>query len=118
MNLRFNLKYAWLTLGVLSLVLLAVDWFGYGSAQLQSAILALNILGFILSAPAGLFFIPISLAANHFLEIGPFSGEGIYLNTLFLFAIGAMQWFWLERFWFRTEPPFQMLGLLTGGKAD
>ena len=44
MNIKFNLKRIWLAVGIISLVLLAFDWFGYGSNNIQNAILALNVL--------------------------------------------------------------------------
>jgi hypothetical protein len=114
MNIKFNLKCIWLAVGVISLILLAFHWFGYDSNNLENAILALNVLAFALSLPCSLFIIPVVVATNHFMAISPVSGEGIYLNTIFLFVIGAMQWFWIARFWSPTEPPLQILDLPNG----
>ncbi len=111
MNLKSNLKYIWLTIAAVSLILLAFDWFGYGSQNLQNTILALNFIAFVLSLPCSLFVIPVVAAANHYLSLDPLSGEGIYLNTIFLFVIGAMQWFWIARFWSPTKPTFQAIDL-------
>ncbi len=118
MKNKLNLKYVWLTVGVISLILLAFDWFGFGSENLQNAILALNFTAFVLSLPCSLFVIPVVIAANHYLSLAPVSGEGIYLNTIFLFVIGAMQWFWIARFWSPNEPVFQMIGLKNGNLTD
>ncbi len=87
-------------------------WFGYDSQNLQNTILVLNGLMLILSLPCSLFVIPIVVLANHYLEMNPVSTEGIYLNTLFLFILGLMQWFWVSRVWSPTEPQLQMLDLL------
>lgn len=106
-----KLKNIWLAVGVISLVLLAFDWFGYGSNNLQNAILALNGLALALSLPCSLFVVPVLLAANHFMSLSPFSSEGIYLNTILLFVVGVMQWFWIANFWSPTEPQLQMLDL-------
>ncbi len=114
MNIKFNLKNIWLAVGVISLILLAFHWFGFDSQQLEISILALNVLALILSLPCSLFVIPVLLAANRYLEMSPFSSEGLYLNTIFLFVVGAMQWFWIARFWYPTESPLQMLGLPNG----
>lgn len=116
MNIK-NLKRIWLAVGVISLVLLAFDWFGYGSQNLQNAILALNIAAFILSLPCSLFVVPVVLAANHFMAMSPTSADGIYLNTIFLFVVGLMQWFWIARFWSPPEPQFQSLKF-TDGNLD
>ena len=118
MNIKFNLKYIWLTTGVISLILLAFDWFGFGSQNLQNVILALNFTAFVLSLPCSLFVIPVVVAANYYLSLNPSSGDGIYLNTIFLFVVGLMQWFWIARFWSPTEPVFQMIDLKNGNLTD
>ncbi len=114
MNIKFNLKSIWLAVGVISLILLSFHWFGFDSQQLEMSILALNVLALLLSLPCSVFVIPVLVAANHYLEMSPFSSEGLYLNTIFLFVIGLMQWFWISRFWYPTESPLQMLGLPNG----
>ena len=112
MNVKSNLKYIWLAIGVLSVGLTLLMWFGFESPHLQNTILALNALMFILSVPCSLFFVPVAAAANYYLEIGTFSSAGIYLNTVFLFVLGLMQWFWLARFWYPTESVYQKLDLI------
>ncbi len=114
MNIKFNLKSIWLAVGVISLILLAFHWFGFDSQQLEISILALNVLALILSLPCSLFVIPVLVAANHYLQLSPVSSDGLYLNTIFLFVVGLMQWFWIARFWYPTESPLQMLGLPNG----
>lgn len=112
MNIKFGLKYIWLASGVLSMILTTFLWFGYDSQNLQNTIHVLNSLMLILSLPCSLFAVPVVVLANYYLDMNPFSIEGIYLSTIFLFAVGLMQWFWLVRFWLPTEPPFQKLDLL------
>ncbi len=68
----------------------------------------------LLSVPCSLFFIPVAAAAGYCLEIGTFSATGAYLNTVFLFVLGFMQWFWIARFWSPAGPPFQKLDLIDG----
>jgi hypothetical protein len=114
MNIKFNVKYIWLAIGAVSMILLAFDWFGFGSENLKTVILVLNALMFILSVPCSLIFIPVAAAADYYLEMSPTSNQGIYLNTIFLFVLGLVQWFWIANFWSPTEQPFQQLDLLEG----
>ena len=114
MNIKSNLKHIWLAIAGFSMILTIFLWFGYDSQNLQNMILFLNGLMLILSLPCSLFVIPVIVLANHYLAINPVSIEGIYLNTIFLFVIGLMQWFWIVRFWFPTQSQFQMLDLLDG----
>lgn len=112
MNIKSNLKYVWLTFGVFSMVSTGFLWFGYDSQTLQNTIHVSDGLMLILSLPCSLFAVPVLVLANHYLEINPFSIEGIYLGTIFLFVVGLMQWFWIVPFWSPTEAPFQNLDLL------
>lgn len=109
MKIRSHLKYIWLLVGVISMVLLGFHWFGYESRNLQNTILALNVAMFALSLPCSIFVVPVLVSAFFFMEINPASSEGIYLNTIFLFVIGLMQWFWIVKFWSPIEPQFQTL---------
>ena len=97
MNIKTNLKYLWSAFAVAAFVLMIFVWFGYESENLRYTIFALNVLMFILSVPCSLFFVPIAAAANYYLEIETFSDAGIYLDTVFLTVLGALQWFWIER---------------------
>ena len=112
MNIKSNLKRIWLTISVFSMILMIFLWFGYGSQNLQNAIHVLNGLMLILSLPCSLFAVPVIVLANHYLEINPFSIEGIYLGTIFLFVLGLMQWFWIVPFWSPTKASFQNLDLI------
>jgi len=112
MNYKSNLKRIWLVVACLSLVLSAFMWFGYESENLKYAILALNVLMFLLSLPCSIFAVPVVAASAYYLEIHPVSSEGIYLSTIFLSVLGAVQWFWIVRFWSPTEPIMQKLDLI------
>lgn len=112
MNIKSNLKYIWLTIAVSSMILMVFMWFGYDSQTLQNTIHVLDGLMLILSLPCSLFAVPVVVLANHYLEINPFSIEGINVSTIFLFVLGLMQWFWIARFWSPNEAPFQNLNLV------
>lgn len=112
MNLKSNLKFLWTAFASLALISTLFVWFGYESENLRYAVFALNLLMFIMSAPCSLFFVPIAAAANYYLEIEIFSNAGIYLSTVFLTVLGALQWFWLAHFWSANGFQFQKLELL------
>lgn len=111
MNIKSNLKYVWLAFAVSSFVSTTFLWFGCESATLQSAIYVLNAFVLVLSLPCSLFAVLVVALANQYLGINPFSTEGIYLETIFLLVVGAMQWFWIARFWSPSEAMFQNLNL-------
>ena len=112
MNIKSNLKYVWLGIAAVSMILTTFLWFGYDSQNLQNTIYILNAFVLILSLPCSLFAVLVVALANHYLGINPFSTEGIYLASIFLFVVGLMQWFWIARFWSPTESVFQNLNLL------
>lgn len=109
MKIKSNLKHIWLAVGFVSLILLGFHWFGYESRSIQNTILALNAVMFILSLPCSVFVVPVVVSAYYFMAISPIGANGIYLNTIFLFVVGLMQWFWIARFWSPAEPQFQSL---------
>lgn len=112
MNIKSNLKYIWLAFAASLMISTAFLWFGYDSPTLQNAIYALDAAALVLSLPCSLFAVLVVALANHYLGINPFSGEGIYLSTIFLFVTGFMQWFWLANFWSPDKSMFQNLDLL------
>ena len=112
MNIKSNLKYIWLAVAVSSMILTTFLWFGYDSENLQNTIYVLNAFALVLSLPCSLFAVLVVALANHYLGINPFSGEGIYLGTIFLSVVGLMQWFWIAGVWSPTESMFQNLNLL------
>ena len=112
MNIKSNLKYVWLGIALFSMILTTLLWFGYDWQNLQSTIYVLNALALVLSLPFSLFAVLVVVLANHYLGIYPFSIEGIYLSTIFLFVIGLMQWFWIARVWSPNESMFQNLNLV------
>lgn len=112
MNYKSNLKILWSVVASISLVLLTLMWFGYESPNLKNSILALSVLMFLLSLPCSIFAVPVVTLAAYYLEIPPTSSEGIYVGTIFLSVLGAVQWFWVIRFWSPTDPVMQKLDLL------
>jgi hypothetical protein len=114
MKIKDSVRQIWLFVGIISMILLAFHWFGFDSDRLTNAILIINGLALLLSLPCSLFAIPVLIVSNHYLELNPFSMEGIYLNTFLLFAIGFLQWFLIIRFWSPSEPVMQMLDLPDG----
>lgn len=93
------------------MILLGFHWFGYNSRNLEISILTLNAIGFILSLPCSLFVIPVAVASSIYLGIQPLAMEGVYLNTIFIFVIGLMQWFFVSKYWSSEGIPFQKLNL-------
>ena len=113
MNIKTNLQRIWSVVGVLSLALLIYLWLGESeSSALLYAILALNALMFLLALPASVFGAATVVTAWYVLDLNPISSEGAYLNTIVLFLLGTVQWFWLTRFYFPPETPFQKLDLV------
>lgn len=117
MNIKTNLKRIWSVVALFSLGLLIYSWFADESPNILKTILALNIVMFLLSLPCSLFGAGIVFFAWYVLEMSPTSTEGINLGTLFLSALGVVQWFWIARFWYPTETPFQKLDLV-GANSD
>lgn len=116
-NFKLSLRHIWTVIGIISLILLTYLHFGANSQNaVQQALLVFNVLAFIFSLPCGLFALPVVISAAYFLDMRPDSFDGIYLNTLLLFVLGWVQWFWIARFWSPTEPPLQRLDLLGGNQ--
>lgn len=111
MNSKAIFKLNWLAVILSSTVLLTLDWLGADWRYLEHLVIALNSLALAFSLPCGLFVVPVLVAADHYLALNPFSGDGLYLATILLLVVGAMQWFWIERFWSPTEPALQRLEL-------
>lgn len=112
MNFKSNLKYFWLAVAALSLALTISMWLGCEWENLQNAILVLDALMLVLAVPCSLFAALVVWLANHYLGINPFSSEGVSVATVFLVVTGAMQWFWIARFWSPTEAVYQNLNLV------
>ncbi len=91
--------------------LLGFHWIGYDSRNLEVSILVLNAIGFALSLPCSFFVVPVITASFIYLDIYPVSSDGVYLNTIFIFVIGIMQWFFISRFWSPDGNPLQKLNL-------
>jgi hypothetical protein len=112
MNIKSNLKRIWAVVAIISLNLLAYSWFAGESPKLLNTLITLDIVMFVLALPCSIFASAIVFFAWYVLEMNPLSIEGVYLNTIVLSLLGAVQWFWIVRFWYPTEPPFQKLDLL------
>ena len=108
---KYRLKEIWLAVAVISMILLGFHWFGYDSRNLEVSILALNVVGFALALPCSLFVVPVAVASSIYLGIQPAATEGVYLNTIFIFVIGMMQWFFISRYWTAEGVPFHKLDL-------
>jgi hypothetical protein len=111
MNIKTNLKRIWSAVAVISLGLLIYSWFGDSSPNLLKTLLALNGVMLLLALPCSLFIGAIVFFAWYVLEMDPLSLEGAYLSTIVLSILGFVQWFWISRFWYPTETPFQELKL-------
>ena len=112
MNIKINLQRVWSVVAVLSLALLICLWFVESvSTSLLYTILALDALMILLALPVSVFALPVIYSAWHFLDLNPLTAEGVYLSTILLALLGTMQWFWLIRFYFPPDAPFQKLNL-------
>ncbi len=99
MKNKLGLKRIWLAVGVVSMIMLAFRWFGYDSEAMKNSLLVLNVVAFVLSLPSSLFVGIVAVASSYYMAMYPASDSAIYLNTIFLFIVGLVQWFWIERFW-------------------
>lgn len=111
MNLKTNLKRIWSVAAVSSFILMIALWFGYDSPNLAITIVALNAVMLAASLPCSIFAVPVIFSAWYFLEMHPTANDGIYLATVVLLILGALQWFWLIHFYYPPEVPFQKLNL-------
>ncbi len=87
------IRLIWCAVTSAAVAMALVVWFGYESANLRYAVLALNAVAFALSLPSSLIVIPVAFAANYYLDINSLSLGGIYFNTFVLLFVGAVQWF-------------------------
>ena len=86
----------WIFVG---LVLLAMPVF-LPSAPSRNVIGAATVAMFLLAFPSSIFAIPIMMIVYAAFGIYPNSMDGLYLNLLFLFVLGLVQWFWIvPRVW-------------------
>lgn len=113
MNIKTNLKHIWSAVALVSLGLLIYAQFAEESPNLLNALLVLDALMLILALPCSLFAAAVVFFAWYVLEMSPTSAEGINLSTIFLSVLGFVQWFWIARFWYPTETPFQKLDLVS-----
>ncbi|MBS1796160.1 MAG: hypothetical protein JSS81_20070 [Acidobacteria bacterium] len=112
MNIKQILPRIWSVVALLSIFLLAYFyWSGGESPGLLKTMLVLDALLFVLALPTGVFGAAVVGAAWYVLELDPVSSDGVYLNTIVLALLGTVQWFWLRRFWYPAETPFQKLAL-------
>ncbi len=112
MNIKTNLKRIWSAVAVLSLGLLIYAQFADESPNLLNTLLVLDGVMLLIALPCSLFGGAVVFFAWYVLEMNPLSIEGAYLNTIVLSLLGTVQWFWITRFWYPTETPFQQLNLI------
>jgi hypothetical protein len=110
MKFKLSLKQIWLAVGIFSLILPVFLPSEAGTNNVFLNVVGIvNILMFILSLPCSLFGLPVVFFAWYTLGMNPNSIEGAYLNTILFFVLGAVQWFWIARFWSPTEPVLQKI---------
>lgn len=105
------IRLIWCTVASAAVVMALVVWFGYESANVRYAVLALNAVAFALSLPSSVIVVPVAVAANYYLEIDPLSLGGIYFNTFVLLFVGAVQWFLISPQIAPFETRMQRLGI-------
>lgn len=112
MKFNLSLRQVWLAVGIFSLILPV-----FLPSETDSNNIFLNTVGvvnvvmFILSFPCSLFGLPVVFFAWYALDINPNSIQGAYLNTILFFVLGFVQWFWITRFWYPSDAPFQKLNI-------
>jgi len=112
MKFKLSLKQIWLAVGIFSLILpVFLPSVAGADNFFVNLIGVVNIVMFILSFPCSLFGLPVVFFAWYALDMNPNSIEGAYLNTILFFVLGFVQWFWIARFWYPPESPFQNLNL-------
>ena len=109
--MRNVLKYTWLGVSAVNLILLGFHWFGFAPEILLKSIIIFNVLSLLLSLPSGLMTLPVFIASNTYLEMSPFRATVSTSIPYFCFS-RIMQWFWLINFWLPNEKPFQQLDLI------
>jgi hypothetical protein len=104
---KTSLKFLWLFVGFLCLN--APIFFPtprYPAGLLDDPMGTSTLVMFILSLPISLFTLPVMFVSNSIMPA--------YLNLIFLFAVGAVQWFWIvPRLSWKNEPDLQILDLHT-----
>jgi hypothetical protein len=112
MKFKVSLRQIWLAVGLFSLLLPVFLPSEAGSGHpLLNVVGLVNIVMLVLSFPCSLFGLPVVFFAWYALDMKPHSVEGAYLNTILFFLLGAVQWFWIARFWSPTEPVLQKIDL-------
>ncbi|HEY8561086.1 MAG TPA: hypothetical protein VIL74_11995 [Pyrinomonadaceae bacterium] len=112
MKFKSRLRQIWLAVAVFSLILpVFLPSEAHSGSALLNVVGVVNIVMFVLSLPCSLFGLPVVFFAWYALSMNPHSVEGAYLNTILFFVLGAVQWFWIARFWSPTEPVLQKINL-------
>ena len=79
---------------------------------LSNVIGAATLTMFVLSFPSGLLAIPLSFIASGLFRIDTNSIGGEYLGVCLMFALGAVQWFWLVPSLWRRRTAMEYLDSL------
>ena len=94
-NMKIALTGFWLMLSSACVVLpVFVPSNVYTGDPFANVVGTSAITMFILSFPASLLGLPISMLLQSAFGLGQYSLMGLYVNTLVFFALGLCQWFW------------------------
>jgi hypothetical protein len=108
-RLKLSLKGVWIIAGlaavVLPVFLPSVRHDGIADSPIAIATLTL----FILSFPSSVFALIAAAFLSLLLRFDPWSIEADYMNVVWLFALGAVQWFWIAPRIFRFRRLFKRL---------
>lgn len=110
-----SLKALWLFISILCILAPAfIPTPRYPADLLDDPMGTSTLVMFVLSLPMSLFALPIIMMEGMSYRFVPNSILPAYLNLLFLFAVGAVQWFWVvPRLTWKDEPDLQILDLHT-----
>lgn len=113
-KLKFRLSSMWLFVSVFTIVLpvFMPSYFSFNPAS--NAIGVATAAMFILSFPSSLFGLFAMMFIGLTFDLNANSIEGMYVNLLVMFTLGAVQWFWIvPRIWNR-DPAFQTVEIGAG----
>jgi hypothetical protein len=106
-RMKFSLSTVWLILSIATLLAPVFIPSGPGRNVIGYATATMMLLSF----PSSLFVAPLMIFVNFSIGFNTIAFEGQYLNLIFLFAVGCLQWFWIAPRISGENAKLQALGL-------
>ena len=109
---KMSLSGMWLVASLLSLVLpVFLPSTADAPGLVSNSVGAATATMFLLSFPISLLGLPVMFFTNLMLGMHSNSIEGMYVNLMLLFSLGAAQWFWIVPRLSRHDPFLQTITL-------